>query len=407
MTRLPRVPAGIVLAAVLSTVLSVFPVCLLGPLSLVIRTDLHFTASQLAFAVGAFYACSALSALAVGRFGIAERVGVRTALGGGLTVTATSMALIALVADSWTDIGVLLALSGAANGLIQPGANLALAQGVPRERLGIAFGIKQSAVPTATLFAGLAVGVAGVLGGWRWIFGAGALVTAGVLGLHAIVAHTRRSGREPKPNERRHTPRVRLDPLILRIAIAGSLGSVANNTMRVFFVESAVAQGESLTTAGLILSLASASGIITRLIGGWRSDRSSRDPLTSAAVMMIIGSFGYALMSYASGTLTLIVAAVFGIAMGWGWAGLLQLGLVRTHTGAAGSASGYLHFGTLLGSLIGPILFGLLLGTSGQPVAWLAIAAFGLLAGVVLLVHRPKAPPPAGVGVATAPGYES
>ena len=93
-------------------------------------------------------------------------------------------------------------------------------------------------------------------------------------------------------------------------------------------------------------------------------------------------------MGWADGTTALLLASVLGIAAGWGWAGLLQLGLVRAQPERAGAASGFLHSATLTGSLVGPILFSLIVPEHGYAAGWMIVATFGLAAGVVLLSDR-------------------
>jgi MFS family permease len=155
--------------------------------------------------------------------------------------------------------------------------------------------------------------------------------------------------------------------------------------MRVFFVEAAVDAGSDLAVAGFVLAGASVVAIVTRLYGGWRSDAVPRHPYVSAALLMFAGSAGYVLMAFAEGTLLLAAAAVLGISAGWGWSGLVQLGTVRAHPESPGAASAFIHFGSLFGSLIGPVLFGLLLAF-GFPVAWITSAGIAATGGILMLV---------------------
>ena len=55
----------------------------------------------------------------------------------------------------------LLAVAGLANAVNQPAINLFMADQVPLDRQGLAFGIKQSAIPGAILVSGLALPLAG------------------------------------------------------------------------------------------------------------------------------------------------------------------------------------------------------------------------------------------------------
>ena len=84
----------------------------------------------------------------------------------------------------------------------QLASNLTLARYVPAHRLGLSFGIKQSAIPLATLLAGAAVPAVALTVGWRWAYVIGAALALA----RALVAPARqRAGREPhagRPGER-------------------------------------------------------------------------------------------------------------------------------------------------------------------------------------------------------------
>ena len=69
---------------------------------------------------------------------------------------------------------------GLANAVSHPAANLSLAREVPAGRQGLSFGIKQAAIPVATLLAGLAVPTIAVTLGWRWAFAGGAALALAV-----------------------------------------------------------------------------------------------------------------------------------------------------------------------------------------------------------------------------------
>ncbi len=390
MIRRPRTPLGVLAVAVSATILVTLPSCLIGALGLAIRTDLQFTAAELGIAVGMFFLTSSIASLLSGRLALTERVGVRPMMFAGVLASAGAMAFIAWLADGWTDVLVALAVSGLANGVVQPGVNLAIARRIPRERMGLALGVKQAAIPAATLLAGVAVGMLAVLGDWRVAWWIGAAATVVFLVAALIVAPKEsvgfaRGGGEAGPGRRAG---LRLDASLLRVTIASILASMGANALRVFFVESAVSQGESFATAGLLLAVASIVAIGTRLVSGYRSDRIARHPYATASFLMLAGSGGYALMGVANGFWALLVAAILGISAGWGWASLVQLGAMRAHLDAASAASSYVHFGGLFGNLLGPIAFGLLL-TAGYTLAWSVLAVLSAVgAGLLLLDVR-------------------
>ena len=97
---------------------------------------------------------------------------------------------------------VLLAVAGLANAVTQPAINLFMADQVPRDRQGLAFGIKQSAIPAAVLVSGLALPLLALPLGWRPTF---AICAPGALAVAVIVAADR-SAFAP-PAEREPAPR--------------------------------------------------------------------------------------------------------------------------------------------------------------------------------------------------------
>lgn len=387
MIRRPRTPLGVMVVAVSATILVTLPSCLIGALGLAIRTDLDFTAAELGIAVGVFFLTSSVGSLVSGRVGFTERLGVRPMLFAGVFASAAVMLFIAWFAQEWMHVVVALAVSGLANGVVQPGVNLAIARRIPREHMGLALGVKQAAIPAATLLAGVAVGLLAVLGDWRVAWWIGAAATVGFLIVAFVVApkESVRFARGGSAGGAARRGGLRVDGSLLRVTIASILASMGANALRVFFVESAVSQGESFATAGLILSIASIVAILTRLVSGYRSDHVTRHPYATASFLMLAGAAGYALMGVADGVWALLVAAILGISAGWGWSSLVQLGAMRAHLDAASAASSYVHFGGLFGNLLGPIAFGLLL-PAGYTLAWSILAGLSALgAGLMLL----------------------
>jgi len=387
MIRRPRTPLGVMVVAVSATILVTLPSCLLGALGLAIRTDLGFSAAEVGLAVGGFFLASSLASLLSGRMALAERLGVRPLLFVGVLASALVMGFIAGFAQRWVDVAVALAVSGFLNGVVQPGVNLAIARRIPRERMGLALGVKQAAIPAATLLAGVAVAFLAVLTDWRLAWWIGATATV-VFVVAALVVAPRESVRFAGGHRSGGPSRkggLRMDASLLRVTVASILASMGANALRVFFVESAVSQGESFATAGLILSVASIVAIITRLLSGYRSDRVARHPYVTASALMFAGAAGYALMGVAQGVFALLAAAILGISAGWGWSSLVQLGAMHAHLEAASAATAYVHFGGLFGNLLGPIAFGLLLPL-GYTLAWSVLAVVSAVgAGLMLL----------------------
>lgn len=388
-TAAPTTPVMNIVASVAYTVVGVLPSFLLGGLASLVREDLGFDEARLGLAVGAFYGASALTAIPGGRIG--ERLGARHGMGLGMLLAVAALAGTALSATSWGRLAGFVALGGAANAIIQSSAALALATGVPSERLGIAFGVKTSAIPAATLLAGLAIPTLGLTVGWRWAFAGGAVAAVALLGILPRDPRTPREQRAARVKLRRLVTRREV-PALARLALASCCGAIASNSMGAFYVESLVHSGQDLAFAGALLSVGSIGGILLRLAAGWAVDRFGVDPQRLAGLLLLTGPVAYLMFGHAPGTGWAVLATLIGFGTGWGWPGLLQLAVVQDHMRAPAAASGIAHAGALSGGLIGPITFGWIVTSFGYPTAWTGVAVVALLAGGILLSERRTVP---------------
>jgi len=188
-------PVMAAVGAVATTTAAVIPVFLLGGLAVQIGDELHFDPAGLGVAVSLYFACSALIAIPAGW--LVERYGDRPTSRAGVLLSGTAMLGTALFAHSYLSLVVLTMFSAGGNALGQLSSNLSLARLVPRHRQGLSFGVKQSAIPVATLLAGAAVPGIALPFGWRWAFVAGAGLAVLVLPL---------APRGPRPPARPRAP---------------------------------------------------------------------------------------------------------------------------------------------------------------------------------------------------------
>jgi MFS family permease len=374
--------------ALLPVAAGVLPAFLVGALAVQIRGDIGFDESGLGLLTGVFFAGGAASSTTLGR--MVERHGAIRAMRIGATASAVVLVLIAAIGRSYGALLVLLALAGAANALIQPAANLYLARAIPPRRQGLAFGIKQSAIPAGALLGGLAVPAIGLTLGWRWAFvGAAVLATTSVIVL---------PDRQP-----RATPPTRVDPSLpttdaprwITLCFAGGAVFAAGTAgvLGAFLVSGAVEVGLAESRAGLLAAGASAVSIAMRLLLGARADRRGGRHLRVVAWMLASGSIAFALL--ASGTTAVFVlAAPLAYALSWSWPGLFNLSMVRHHPQAPGAATGITQTGVYVGAVAGPLVFGLV-AEGGYGAAWLMAGAWSVMAGaliggarVLLVRHR-------------------
>ena len=369
-----------VLLAVAVATAGVLPGFLTGGLAVQIRGELGFGEGALGFAVAAFFAASALASVVSGR--VVERLGSTLGMRFAAVASAASLLAVSVLATSWWWLCACLVLGGLGNAISHPATHLLLAREVPQNRQGLAFGIKQAAIPAATLIAGLAVPLVATTVGWRWAFAGGAAL---VLCVALLV---------PKGEKRNKTRRVKearagdapLAPLVL-LALGIGLGSAAANPLGAFVVESAVAAGIGVGAAGLLLALGSAAGIGVRVVFGHLADRLNSGRLRLVAGMLGVGTVGFVLLASGSAPL-LVVGVTVAFAAGWGWPGLFNFAVVKSNPGAPAAATGITQTGASSGAAVGPLAFGLLVEETSFATAWLASGVVAIFAAAAILAGR-------------------
>lgn len=358
----------------------VFPGFLSGAVGVQLRADLDLGEAALGVAIGVFFTAAALTSAVLGR--TAERLGPDRSMRLSGTVSAAVMLGVAGAARSYPALLAMLAVGGAANALAQPAANVFVARTIPPERLGIAFAVKQSGVPAATMLGGIAVPTIALTAGWRWTYVAGAgLAVAGVLITPRLAGGAHPSSEERNPSR---SPGLALVPLAVLAAGIG-FGAAAAGTLGAFLTNAAVEAGMRESSAGLLVAGGSALGILARLGAGALADRRGRGHLLRVSAMLALGAVAYA--AYATQEpIALVVATPLAFGAGWGWPGLFNLAIVRANPDAPGAASGVTQTGTYLGAVIGPVLFGAIAESVSYTAAWLVAGGLSLAgAGTIAL----------------------
>jgi len=373
--RLPPIPA----AAAVTTV-GMLPAYLTGAQAVQMGAELGFGPSALGAIIAGTFGVAAAASMAGGR--LADRLGGAPVMRAACLVAAASTLAVAILAGDVRALAVAVVASGLANGVGQPAANVLLARAVAPGRQGMAFGVKQAATPAAVMLAGLAVPGLALTVGWRWSF-----LLAG--GLAFVVAALVPSDRRPtatRGGQADNTTPAALLPLIV-LGAGGVLGAAAGNALAAFLVDYGVTTGLAPGRAGLLASLGSATGVVTRLLMGVRADRRAGGHLNTVAVMMALGAAGFSLLAVAD-SWVLLPAVVVSYVFGWSWPGLYHFGVARRHPAEPGRATGFTQTGVALGGALGPLGFGLLAEQSSYAVAWLAAAAASLLAAAAVLGGR-------------------
>lgn len=382
------------IAAVSATTCGMLAPFLTSALAPLLRDDAIVTPARLGLAVAVYFAVSAVIAPLGGR--LADRIGSVLVMRVSLVLAAVSLSVVAAAVRSWPGLTLALGLAGAANGAIQPSANRYLTRLIPPARQGLAFGIKQAAIPAAILLGGVGVPTAAYLTGWRGIYVAGA-----ALAIAVALAIRRRS---PAPHVARAPgagtagdPAVRAAPnpfprhALLIFASGWALASAGANALGSFFVLGAVDAGFLTATAGLLAVLGSVSSIGVRIGVGFVADRWKGRGFGAVAAMSAVGAAGVGLLATGT-TWAFVTAAVIGYGVGWGWAGLFNYAVVRSEPTRPGRTTGITQAGAGAGACAGPLAFGTLVSLTGYSLAWLAAGATLLAASGVIVVGRALLP---------------
>lgn len=386
---LPVSPVRATALGTMSTVLGVLPVFLLGGLAVLIGDELGFGESALGVAVAAYFLTSAVTSVPVGR--LTERIGARRATILAGSCSAALLASIGLFATGWWILVVLLLLAGAANAMSQLSANVWVAHAVPAAHRGLAFGIKQSAVPIGTLVAGAALPLVGLTLGWRAAF-----VGTAVLGAAVVAVLVPRASAAPTKAARRGRLGMSMAALVL-LAVSGGMGAAAVNSMAAFLVTSLVQCCMSAPAAGALLVIGSVAGITGRVAAGAYVDRRAGGEVALVAVMMGLGAGGMGLIGVVDNVPLATGAVVVAFAAGWGWNGLLNAAVVRLNPDAPAVATGITQMGLYIGAVVGPPVFGVVFERIGSTPAWLGSAGALLLGSALAVVavrHRKRNPDP-------------
>jgi MFS family permease len=380
--RQARGPAAVV-AAVLVTVLTNMPVFLLGALSTEITASVNVPAYGIGLAVGVYWATAALTSGCTGVIGRVlseKRMGVAALLLAVLSLTGSAAWI-----PTWPWLIVWAGLGGAGNGLGHPSSNHLLVTHIPASSRGLAFGVKQSAVPLAGLLAGASIPLVALTLGWPVAFLLMTSLGVVVLIPTLLIRTTPNTATMARPTGRLD-PRLR--PSLVLMASMTMFAAGAANSAVAFAVAGALERGIAVGPAGALLAVGSAAGAVTRIVIGAVVDRGkvAALPLIRAAVATC--TIGLLLMAIPS-SLAYVVGFLLAAGLGWGWPGLVHFFVAHVAPGAAAEATGIVQTGSYIGSAVGPVLTGVVLSLGNSTLAWTMLASMAATAvAMSFLVSR-------------------
>jgi MFS family permease len=356
----------------------VLPIFLTGALAVQLRADIGLSLDSLGLVFASYFGAAAL--LSIPFRHASERVGLGTSLRIGLAVYALALIGMATLASSTVALCAFVALAGMGTALTRTASSVLVATHAEPGRRGIAFGLKHSSIPLASLAAGLSVPLIALTVGWRWAYVVAALLALG------IAATVPRSGRRPAPGAQPGRPDLSRWQLTV-VAASFGLGAAAAGSLGAYSVSTAVHAGLSEAAAGVLVALGSVVGLASRLGVGYWSDRRPGNQLDLVAGMLGMGVVGFLLLAV-SHEIVVAIAVPLAFATGWAWLGSYNLAMVRLNPLAPGAVMGVVQTGAYAGSIAGPVILGVLAENHSHSAAWIAAAAASFLAAVVIVVLR-------------------
>jgi MFS family permease len=318
---------------------------------------------------------------------IADRIGERWVISGGLALESIAAAGAALFATNFGALGTFLVLGGIAAASSSPASGRLVIGWFPRERRGLAMGIRQMAPPLGVALAAFIVPPvaegAGIAAALLISVGfSGVLAIACALGIRdpARIPHSELATKPANPYRGNRT--------LVRIHLVSILLVIPQFTISTFGLIWLISE-EKLPTpiAGLVVGFAQLIGAFGRIAVGVWSDRlgSRMRPLrwvalAAVASMLLLAAVGLVVTPVAA--FVLIIAATVSVADNG-----LAFGAVAEIAGPywSGRALGAQNTGQWIGaSFVGP-LAGLLIATIGYPLTFVA-------AGVCALIAVPLVP---------------
>jgi MFS family permease len=313
---------------------------------------------------------------------LADRFGERLVISSGLGLAAIAAAGAALFGANFGVLAAFLVLGGIAAASSSPASGRLIVGWFPRNRRGLAMGIRQMSQPLGVAIAALVVpplaegpGIESAL--VASILFCGAIAIACAIGLRdpARIPLSQVATKPVNP--------YRGSGTLLRIHAVSVLLVIPQFTISTFGLVWLISEEKLPTTvAGLIVGLAQLIGAVGRIgVGVWSDRLGSRMrtlrwvALAAVASMLLLAAVGLIVTPIAA--FVLIVAATISVADNG-----LAFGAVAEIAGPywSGRALGAQNTGQWIGaSLVGP-LAGLLIGAVGYPLTFVASALCALVA---------------------------
>ena len=367
----------------------------ISPLSPTLVAGFGLTRLQVALMVPSIYLGGLLFSLPAGR--LADRVGVRPSLLGGLVVGAAGLAAGA-TAPTFPAFLFCLFVAGSGWSVVNPALGKAIMDLFPAPERGMAMGIKQMGLTLGGIASALVLPRVAATLGWRAAVAlSGAVVALAVSFIWRPLGGLGRGAPAVAPTLVA-TPSdwswARRPPILAFFASGLILGMVQAAVLSYLPLYTVQALGFDAIGAGLLVACSQAGGAVSRLALGVASDRWLAErrsvwlALTGCVGAATFAGYAFWPVSAPLGAGALAFATGVGA---YGWVGVFfvisaELGGVRR----AGLLSGAAFASIVVGLLIGPAVFGVLLDHwDSYAVPWVVFAALATLVTTATLLAGP------------------
>ena len=364
-----------------------------GPLAPFFKEDLGVTSAQVGLVMSAASFGYMITLLPMGW--VVDRIGARWPMVIGELIAGISMIAL-FFAPSYTWLLALMFATGMGCGFLMPSTTQGVVVWFPAKERATVMGLKQTAVNIGGIITALTLPAVALALGWRYGF-----LFLGIIAI--VIAFTAltlyKEPARPSPSSADSAASVAAVPLlellkerhIWLVAICGLCLAWVEFTIiahLVLYLTEALLF--PVVAAGGLLAMTEAAGAIARPGSGLLSDRvfgGRRKPIfllmasTASAMCLLLGLFG----SYLSWALypVLFLMGMGGIGFGGIFLTLMSEFGGRYGAGKAAGLGGTVSMG---GIILGPVVFGHIVDTSGSyELAWLSSAFVAALCVLLLL----------------------
>ena len=376
----------------------------LAPLFIMMREDLGVSFTELGVLLSVFYLFSGSGQVLAGV--LVDRFGADRLLLSGMVLQSASMAALGF-APSYLVMLPIAMLAGLGNSVYHPADLSILSHRIGSARLGRAFAAHVIAGNIGFAVSPLASGALALMFGWRVAIitlGLACLCCAfGLILARSVLRTEAHRPVAPVPGAAALAPhtfaRVLATPVVLLAFLYFFLSALALVGVQSFSI-TALQEGYGMSAAGaaLVLTLYQVGTILGVMCGGMMADRVSHHHRVAMTGLALASAAALAVGLSQSFLVASLVVPLIGVCIGVTMPSRDVLVRRAAPAGATGKVFGVVYSGFDVGSLVGPLVYGMLLDRHLNQAVFLA-AAIPLALAVVTVVGvraRPTPRAPAG-----------